>query len=583
VCYNISAMLPSYLEALDDFNRARRKAQVGAVLAALRRKPYELLSFDEVRQKLGAITYGRRELKDIPLDGIIGSVNRYTDFTRNFLPRATVNSRRWANVMEAAAGSMQGLDPIEVYQIGEVYFVSDGNHRVSIARQMGSLTIQAYVTEVKSRVHLTPEFSPEQIILEAEYAEFLDHTHIDRLRAEADLHVTVPGGMQTLIEHIAVHQYYMGLEKKRDIPYEDAVTHWYDSVYLPVVTVIRRKALAYDFPGKTETDLYLWLGEYSSSLERETGSSIQVEQAAGHLARYQSTRLQRQLSRLQARLSDLIIPDTFEPGPAPGEWRHEKAGLDEQHLFTNILVPVNGHKDGWNALEQALVVAHREGSRVQGLHVIPRATDADSPQINDLRTRFIERCQEANIQGSLSIVKGPVAHAISNRAIWSDLVVVNLAYPPKPAPLAKLSSGFRTLVLRSPRPILVVPQQVSALQAALVAYDGSPKAQEALYVAAYLAGNWQIPLTVLSISDDQTDRSGCLDQAQMYLKPYNIQANTIHERGPFAPEILLTAEAQGCDLIIMGGYGESPWVNFLLESVVDQVLRRARKPMLLCR
>jgi nucleotide-binding universal stress UspA family protein len=74
-----------------------------------------------------------------------------------------------------------------------------------------------------------------------------------------------------------------------------------------------------------------------------------------------------------------------------------------------------------------------------------------------------------------------------------------------------------------------------------------------------------------------------LDQAKRYLKAYNIQVNYVHDRGPFAPVILQTAEAQGCDLIIMGGYGDSPWVNFLLESVVDQVLRLARKPMLLCR
>jgi hypothetical protein len=576
-------MSQNYLDALDDFHRARRKAQVGAVLAALRHKPYQLLSFEDVRKKLGAIQYGRRELQDIPLDAIIGSVNRYADFTRDFLPRATVKPSRWAGVMGASTGVRAGLDPIEVYQIGDVYFVSDGNHRVSIARQMGSPTIQAYVTEVKSRVQLTPDITPDEIILKVEYASFLERTHIDHLRPEADLQVTVPGGVQTLIEHIAVHHYYMGLDKKRDIPYEESVTDWYDAVYLPVVNIIRQKGLAYDFPKKTEADLYLWLMEYRSNLEHETGSRIHTEQAAGYLATYQSTRPQRLLSRLRASLTDLLVPDFFVPGPPPGEWRKEKAEQDEQNLFINLLVPLNGRESGWYALEQALVIARREASQLQGLHVITSKSRLDDPKIEAIRERFNRRCKEAGRPGSLAVVRGHVARVISNRAVWSDLVVVNLDYPPKPTPVSKLSSGFRTLVLRSPRPILVVPQRVSEIRSALLAYDGSPKAQEALYVAAYLTGQWQIPLSVLTVSKDHTDCSADIEQARSYLATYNLKVNYICDHGPLAQVILLTAEAQDCDLIIMGGYGDSPLVNFLLESVVDQVMLRSRKPMLLCR
>jgi nucleotide-binding universal stress UspA family protein len=576
-------MVLSHYDALDDFHRARRRAQIRTVLASLRGKPYQLFSFDEVRRKLGAVQYGPRELRDIPLDAIIGSVNRYTDFTRDFLPRASVDPNRWAHVKQAILNEMQGLDPIEVYQIGNSYFVSDGNHRVSIARQMGQKNIQAYVVELKSSARLSPDTSPESLILEAEYAEFLSKTHLTSIRPDADLRVTVPGGILSFAEHIATHHYYMGSERHREVPFPEAVSHWYDNVYLPVVRVIRQKGLVYDFPGKTEADLYLWLTEYRSNLENETGSVIQPEQAAKHLAFYQSSRPQRLISRLQAHLINLVTPDILEIGPPPGEWRREKEASDQQNLFTNILVPVNGQENGWNALEQALVVAHHEGSHLQGLHVIPSHVDPDKPPTASIRGQFEKRCLETGIQGKLNFIKGNVAQVISHQAAWSDLVVVNLSYPTSPKPLVKLRSRFRTLVQRCPRPILVVPQRVSHLRSALLAYDGSPKAQEALYVAVYLAGKWQIPLNVLAICDERTVNSQAITQAQSYLEEHGIQTNIIQEPGPIAPSILLVAEEKESDFIIMGGYGDPPLVNFLLESVVDQVLLRSRKSMLLCR
>ncbi|NIN69700.1 MAG: transcriptional regulator, partial [Anaerolineae bacterium] len=72
---------------------------------------------------------------------------------------------------------------------------------------------------------------------------FLEHTRLDKLRPEADLSLTVPGRYGTLEEHIEVHRYFMGLEQQREIPYEEAVTHWYDTVYLPVVEVIQERGI----------------------------------------------------------------------------------------------------------------------------------------------------------------------------------------------------------------------------------------------------------------------------------------------------------------------------------------------------
>ena len=156
-----------------------------------------------------------------------------------------------------ATTRLTGLPPIEVYNIGDAYFVKDGNHRVSVARQLGNETIQAYVTEVRTRVPMTADLTPDDLILKAEYADFLEQTHLDELRPDADLNVTIPGQYPKLLEHIAVHQYYRGLDLDREVSYLEAVAHWYDTVYLPIIELISERGIMRSFPDRTETDLYL--------------------------------------------------------------------------------------------------------------------------------------------------------------------------------------------------------------------------------------------------------------------------------------------------------------------------------------
>jgi hypothetical protein len=271
--------LLTFSAAIDDFHKARSLAALKEILARITGESTQLLSFDEVRQKLKVKGSYDKGLRDIPLDAIVGSVGRYNDFTRDFLPKQDVDETRWARVKVAATG-LVGLDPIEVYQIGDVYFVKDGNHRVSVARQLGATHIQAYVTEIRTRVPLTPNVKPDDLILKAEYADFLEKTRLDEYRPQSDLNVTVPGQYPILLEHIDMHRYFMGLDYQRDVSYEEAVTHWYDHVYLPIVQIIRERGILRFFPDRTETDLYLWIAEHRAALEKELGWRINPEDAA---------------------------------------------------------------------------------------------------------------------------------------------------------------------------------------------------------------------------------------------------------------------------------------------------------------
>ena len=262
--------------AINDFRRARNQADLKGLVSRLTGESAQLLSFNEARQKLRMKGFAERGLHDIPLDAIVGSVGRYTDFTRGFLPRREVNPDRWARVKVAASG-LAGLPPIDVYKIGEAYFVLDGNHRVSVARSFGATYIQAYVTEVRTRVPLTPDDQLDDLLIKGEYASFLEQTRLDELRPQANLQVTSPGQYPILLEHIGVHRYYMGVDLMRHVPYPEAVAHWYDHVYLPVVEIIRKQGILRDFPGRTEADLYLWVARHRAELFDQLGWDMQIE------------------------------------------------------------------------------------------------------------------------------------------------------------------------------------------------------------------------------------------------------------------------------------------------------------------
>jgi nucleotide-binding universal stress UspA family protein len=572
----------SYASAVADFREARRRASMEQIMARLRGEPVDLLSYEDVRRKLRATVTPWVELKEIPLDAIVGSVGRYLDFTRSFLPRHDSNQERWARV-QLAVTNPEGVPPIEVYEMGDVYFVRDGHHRVSVARQLGSTLIQAYVTQVKIRVPLSLGVRVEDLWIKAEYAEFLERTNLDELRPEADLEVTEAGQYAKLEGHIAVHRYFMGLDLQRDVSHEEAVAHWYDDVYLPVVDLIRSQGVLLEFPTRTETDLYLWLLDHRAALEEALGGQVQTESAAQHLAAAHGERSRGLVARTGQMLKAAVLPSPLEGGPPPGRWREERvAPRVEDRLFPDILVPVSGQEEGWQALTQAIEVARREDGRLRGLHVVPGEDQLQSQAAREVQDEFRRRCEAAGVTGQLTLEVGKVAPTIRAHSGWADLVVVHVAHPPGPWALARLSSNLRTLLLACARPVLAVPGDFSPVSRALLAHDGSPKAEEALFIAAYLAGRWQTSLVVLTVLEG---RATLEDQqhAREYLESHSIEAEYLLETGPVAGTMLRVAEERECDLVLMGGYGHNPVVEVVLGSAVDSLLRESCTPVLICR
>jgi nucleotide-binding universal stress UspA family protein len=550
----------SYLSALFDFTNARRKASLQEIIAHLTGKSNELLSYEEVAKKLKLNIRTERGVHEIPVKAIIGSVGRYTEFTRDFLPRRSEDRERWARVKSAVDDPVgSGLPPIDVYKVGEVYFVLDGNHRVSIARDEGFEFIEAHVIEVKTDVPITSDIQPDDLIIKSEYADFLEQTNLATLRPGVNLSVSVPGQYETLMEHIQVHRYFMGKEQKREIPFTEAAVHWYDTVYLDTIEPTRERGLCRWFPGRTETDLYLWVSEYRTALENELGWSIRPEVAVTELAFKENTN------------SSISVV---------GSWRTVKM-FDRylDRLFIDILIPITSSQEGWQALEQAISVAQRETATLHGLHIISPRSNPDSTEVRSIQERFRQRCEGAKLTANLAVEQGNIAKRLSERALLTDLVILNVSHPPLPG-LSSLHSGLRSLIWRCARPILAVPGIPSPMDNALLAFDGSAKSKEALFIAAYLVEKWKAELTVLTIQRDAS--TSVQDYARSYLELHEINANYVVRKGSFNTFIPTIQERQ-INLVLMGGYSGNAIKELIFGSTVNYLLRQARCPLLICR
>jgi nucleotide-binding universal stress UspA family protein len=546
-------------EALQAFSRARRRAALRSLLAALGGREDRLLSFEEVRRRLHAVESPAARLEDVPLDAIVGSVGRYNDFTREFLPRSSSDRERWVGINVAMSGPL-GTPPVELYRIGDAYFVKDGNHRVSVARQLGAPTIQAYVTPVRTRVPLSPSTTPDELILAEEHARFLEETGLDEVRSGVDVRLTVPGQYDALREHIAVHRYFMGLDEDREVGEAEAVAHWYDEVYRSVVEAIRASGILRDFPGRTEADLYLWLSNHRGRLADELGFDLPSETIAEHLGNG---------PRLAAEPREQVLDSarSLRRAGRPGELT----------LTDDVLVVIDPDETAWTAVDQAVLLGRREAARIYGLHVI--ADESDRAEAERLGERFARACEAGGVEGQFTVAEGTAAEHVRERLPWFDLAVVPMVGRDEHG-ARRLRAAYQSLLRRSVRPLLTVAERASGLTRPLVAYDGGSRADQALFVAAYIAMKWDAPLVVTTVADRPRASSAALEQAKTYLERFGVTADYVEARGAVADALVRVASERGCDMLLMGSHRYARWLESMLGGIVERTLLACELPTL---
>lgn len=264
----------------EGFNGALRKARLQKVLSTFRWKNPNLLSFYEVTKLIKPDAQYYKGMQTIPVKKIIGSENRYQDFSSAFYPKNPILRRRWENI-EAAKLDDVILPPISVYKLGDWYFVRDGNHRVSVARAMGQEYIDAEVVELSSKISLEEGMTLNELkkrVVAYERSKFIEQYNPTYLPMDKIV-FTSPGSYPEMVNHILVHKYYANEHLPQELTFEQGAVSWYNNIYLPIVNAEGHQHLQGFYPGCTEADIYMWVVRKWDEMKRKN-AQITAEAAA---------------------------------------------------------------------------------------------------------------------------------------------------------------------------------------------------------------------------------------------------------------------------------------------------------------
>ncbi len=264
----------------EDFSKARNKALFNEIQHFLNPKETELLSFTDVKKWLKPKNEIYVGMKEILVEYIVGSEGRYHDFDNHFFPKNLHLKSRWKSI-DAARLTDVILPPIKLYEIGGLYFVRDGNHRVSVAKSQGMVYIDAEVISLQSEIKLRPGMTKKQIlkkVIDYEKRVFYAETAFGDITDCWTLDFSSSGQYDVIYNHIEVHKTYKS--KENEITMIEAVQSWYEEVYLPVVSTLKKESIMKRFRKRTEGDLYVWLIKYWQELQKKFDSTISLDAAA---------------------------------------------------------------------------------------------------------------------------------------------------------------------------------------------------------------------------------------------------------------------------------------------------------------
>ena len=298
-------------QAQEDFSKARNKAWINEMQHVMHPDKKRLLSLNDVKKILKPKNEVYVGLKTVPIKKIVGSEGRYNDFDNHFLPRSNELKQRWVNVDQAHLSDII-LPPIQLYELGGLYFVRDGNHRVSVAKTQGVEFIDAEVISLQSEVQLPPDVRLDTLLAEViryEKRVFYNETNFGDLTDYWDLDFTAIGRYDVIYNHILVHKYYMNEQQHTEINFNDALISWFKTVYLPVIAVIDKYTLLSDFKDRTKSDIYVWIVKHWDRLKQKNGNDFSLDEAALDFVALEKTAKAQEpsvFSKLKAKILKLL-------------------------------------------------------------------------------------------------------------------------------------------------------------------------------------------------------------------------------------------------------------------------------------
>jgi len=246
--------LPS-ADAQSDFARARRRRALARLSARLRRTDdvNHILPFEEVVKALGRTGERRLGEQTIPLDSIVGTVDRSREFDRSFRPTSPRVRARWERI-NLAQRAGKAMPPIDVYRIGDMHFVKDGHHRVSVARALGHRDINAYVTEVLTQVGADREIRLRDLPLKSHQRLFYERVPLDPELRER-IHLSDEWRYAALAEAVEAWGFRASQARQEGMSRHEVAEAWFREEYEPVVEMLREALLIPK--GVTDTEAYM--------------------------------------------------------------------------------------------------------------------------------------------------------------------------------------------------------------------------------------------------------------------------------------------------------------------------------------
>jgi hypothetical protein len=243
------------LDAETDFQRARRRQVLARLAHRLRGEPDDInliLPFDEVVHALGRTGERSLGLETIQLASIVGSVDRTRDFDRRFRPTSNRLRERWQGI-DLALRRGRGMPPISVYRIGDLHFVRDGHHRVSVALALAYGVIEAYVTEVQTEIPASGISSRGDLVVKDYERLFRQRVPLPEEMA-ARIRVADPWDYAQLSESVEAWAFRLVQDERAFLDRRDAARRWFEEEYLPVVTMLHDAGLVGD---GTDAEAYI--------------------------------------------------------------------------------------------------------------------------------------------------------------------------------------------------------------------------------------------------------------------------------------------------------------------------------------
>jgi hypothetical protein len=214
------------------------------ISARLRGQPSDvglILPFEEVVEALGRVSERSLGLHTVALDSIVGSVGRTRDFDRSFRPTSNRTRPRWEQIANAQRRG-KDMPPISVYRIGDMHFVRDGHHRVSVARAQGRDALDAYVTEVRTRIGADRAIRVTDLPLKDHLRMFLERVPLSDEELE-EVRLTDPWRYALLAEAVEAWGFRVSQISREFLSREDVARLWLEEEFRPVVTMLEEAGL----------------------------------------------------------------------------------------------------------------------------------------------------------------------------------------------------------------------------------------------------------------------------------------------------------------------------------------------------